>query len=101
MNSITSLMRQSDLEIQKILEDSVREKENQLRQLRQILQEALSLVDHVLEDSSQVAPLGDAEGTPPGPTVREVVPTSRTRTAAAAPASQPISGNDDAVSEFP
>lgn len=53
MKSIRELILHKELEIQQLIESSVREKENELRQLRKVLQQALSILDHLLEDASE------------------------------------------------
>jgi len=55
MKSIQDVIRQKELELQKALEDAVRAKEVELVRLRKTLQEALTTIDHLLEDGNETA----------------------------------------------
>jgi len=54
MKSIQDVIRQKELELQQALESAVRAKELELVRLRQKLQEALSAVDSLLEEDTDV-----------------------------------------------
>lgn len=55
MKSIQDVIRQKELELQQALEDAVRVKELELVRLRKTLQEALTIIDHLLENEDEAA----------------------------------------------
>ena len=62
MKSIQDVIRQKELELQQALEDAVRVKELELVRLRKILQEALSTIDHLLENDTEATEASPVNG---------------------------------------
>ena len=71
MKSIQEIMRAKELEVLQLVEDALRQKEVELRQLQKNLQEALRLVNRLLETEEGAATTAPAEA---ASAVRKVTP---------------------------